>query len=98
MIERQQLWRVEVAADIRRHPYWPGDAAAAATLDSLLLDYVICFGRDRHEAIAKAWRRHVRKEQSSLIALAAERTGSGHLIVELVMPFVPYHGVSIPIN
>ena len=34
------------------------------------------------------WRRHVRKEQSMLIALAAARTGSGHLVVELVMPFV----------
>ena len=37
---------------------------------------------------SEAWRRHVRKEQSFLIALAAARSGSGHLIVELVMPFV----------
>ena len=42
----------------------------------------------RRDAVAQAWRRHVRKEQSMLIALAAARTGSGHLIVELVMPFV----------
>ena len=89
MVERQQLERVEAAATIRRNPYWPhGDVAAAATLDAVLLDYIICFGRVRKDAVAQAWRRHVRKEKSSLIALAAARTGSGHLIVELVMPFV----------
>ena len=42
----------------------------------------------RKDAVAQAWRRVIRKEQSMLIALAAARTGSGHLIVELVMPFV----------
>ena len=89
MVERQQLDRVEAAAAIRRHPYWPhGDTPAAAFLDAVLLDYIICFGRVRKDAVADAWRRHVRKEQSSLIALAAARTGSGHLVVELVMPFV----------
>ena len=40
------------------------------------------------DAVADAWRRVIRKEQSMLIALAAARTGSGHLVVELVMPFV----------
>ena len=54
----------------------------------VLLDYIICFGRVRKDAVADAWRRVIRKEQSMLIALAAARTGSGHLIVELVMPFV----------
>ena len=86
MVERQQLERVEAAAALRRHPFWPH--ADAAFLDAVLLDYIICFGRVRKDAVATAWRRHVRKEQSSLIALAAARTGSGHLIVELVMPFV----------
>ena len=86
MVERQQLDRVEAAAALRRHPFWPhGDAAF---LDAVLLDYIICFGRVRKDAVADAWRRHVRKEQSMLIALAAARTGSGHLVVELVMPFV----------
>ena len=42
----------------------------------------------RKDAVADAWRRHVRKEQSMLLALAAARTGKNHLIVELVMPFV----------
>ena len=42
----------------------------------------------RKDAVAQAWRRVIRKEQSMLIALAAARTGSGHLVVELVMPFV----------
>ena len=42
----------------------------------------------RKDAVAEAWRRHVRKEQSMFIALAAARTGKNHLIVELVMPFV----------
>ena len=54
----------------------------------MLLDYIICFGRVRKDAVATAWRRVIRKEQSMLIALAAARTGSGHLVVELVMPFV----------
>ena len=86
MVERQQLDRVEAAAALRRHPFWPH--ADAAYLDAVLLDYIICFGRVRKDAVADAWRRHVRKEQSMLIALAAARTGSGHLVVELVMPFV----------
>ena len=89
MVERQQLDRVEAAAAIRRHPFWPhGDTPAAAFLDAVLLDYIICFGRVRKDAVAQAWRRVIRKEQSMLIALAAARTGSGHLVVELVMPFV----------
>ena len=89
MVARQHLARVEAAAAIRRHPYWPhGDTPAAAFLDAVLRDYIICFGRVRKDAVADAWRRHVRKEQSMLIALAAARTGSGHLVVELVMPFV----------
>ena len=62
--------------------------ADAAFLDAVLLDYIICFGRVRKDAVAQAWRRHVRREQSFLIALAAARTGKNHLIVELVMPFV----------
>ena len=71
------------------HPFWPhGDGASASFLDAVLLDYIICFGQVRRDAVADAWRRHVRKEQSMLIALAAARTGSGHLVVELVMPFV----------
>ena len=86
MVERQQLERVEAAAALRRHPFWPH--ADAAFLDAVLLDYIICFGRVRKDAVADAWRRHVRKEQSMLIALAAARTGKNHLIVELVMPFV----------
>ena len=89
MIERRQLERVEAAAALRRHPFWPhGDSAPASFLDAVLLDYIICFGQVRRDAVADAWRRHVRKEQSSLIALAAARTGSGHLVVELVMTFV----------
>ena len=89
MIERRQLERVEAAAALRRHPFWPhGDGASASFLDAVLLDYIICFGQVRRDAVADAWRRHVRKEQSMLIALAAARTGSGHLVVELVMPFV----------
>ena len=46
------------------------------------------FGQVRRDAVAQAWRRVIRKEQSMLIALAAARTASGHLVVELVMPFV----------
>ena len=89
MVERQQLDRVEAVAAIRRHPFWPnGDAPAASFLDAVLLDYIICFGRVRKDAVADAWRRVIRKEQSMLIALAAAHTGSGHLVVELVMPFV----------
>ena len=89
MIERRQLERVEAAAALRRHPFWPhGDGASASFLDAVLLDYIICFGQVRRDAVADAWRRHVRKEQSMLIALAAARSGSGHLVVELVMPFV----------
>ena len=89
MIERRQLERVEAAAALRRHPFWPhGDGASASFLDAILLDYIICFGQVRRDAVATAWRRVIRKEQSMLIALAAARTGSGHLIVELVMPFV----------
>ena len=87
MIERRQLERVEAAAALRRHPFCPhGDSASF--LDAVLLDYIICFGQVRRDAVAQAWRRVIRKEQSMLIALAAARTGSGHLIVELVMPFV----------
>ena len=86
MIERRQLERVEAAAALRRHPFWP--VSDAAYLDAVLLDYIICFGQVRRDAVADAWRRVIRKEQSSLIALAAARTGSGHLVVELVMPFV----------
>jgi len=71
-----------------RHPFWPrGDAVASAALDTILLDYIICFGRERRDAVVEAWRLHVRKEQSSLIALAAG-SSAGHLVVELVMPFV----------
>ena len=89
MIERRQLERVEAAAALRRHPFWPhGDGASASFLDAILLDYIICFGQVRRDAVATAWRRVIRKEQSMLIALAAARTGSGHLVVELVMPFV----------
>ena len=74
---------------LRRHPFWPhGDGASASFLDAVLLDYIICFGQVRRDAVADAWRRVIRKEQSMLIALAAARTGSGHLVVELVMPFV----------
>ena len=87
MVERQQLERVEAAAALRRHSFWPHDADAAY-LDAVLLDYIICFGRVRKDAVAQAWRRVIRKEQSMLIALAAARSGSGHLVVELVMPFV----------
>ena len=86
MVERQQLERVEAAAALRRHPFWPH--ADAAFLDAVLLDYIICFGRVRKDAVAQAWRRVIRKEQSMLIALAAARTSKNHLIVELVMPFV----------
>ena len=89
MIERRQLERVEAAAALRRHPFWPhGDGASASFLDAVLLDYIICFGQVRRDAVAEAWRRVIRKEQSMLIALAAARTGKNHLIVELVMPFV----------
>ena len=89
MIERRQLETVEAAAALRRHPFWPhGDSAPASFLDAVLLDYIICFGQVRRDAVAQAWRRVIRKEQSMLIALAAARTGSGHLVVELVMPFV----------
>lgn len=89
MIERRQLDRVEAAASLRRHPFWPrGDTVVSSALDTILLDYVICFGRERRDAVVTAWRRHVRKEQSSLIALAAARSSAGHLVVGLVMPFV----------
>lgn len=88
MIERRQLDRVEAAAALRCHPFWPrGDAVASAALDAILLDYIICFGRERRDAVVEAWRLHVRKEQSLLIVLAAG-SSAGHLVVELVMPFV----------
>ena len=49
----------------------------------------------RKDAVADAWRRVIRKEQSMLIALASARTGKNHLIVELVMPFVAGKSLSV---
>ena len=46
---------------------------------------VLCDDRHHFRSLRE---KYVRKERSMLIALAAARTGSGHLVVELVMPFV----------
>ena len=72
----------------QQRPHCINDAIFEKANKATLIDYIICFGRVRKDAVAQAWRRVIRKEQSMLIALAAARTGKNHLIVELVMPFV----------